>query len=201
MAILKDLTGQVFSRLTVIGLHNKTDSKNRRHWLCRCECGKTTIVRTSGLNYGSSKSCGCLQKDSVTTHNNTNKRLFRIWKQMNKRCTDPKHNRYHLYGEKGIKVCTKWTGSFEAFEEWAINNGYSDNLSIDRIDGKGNYEPSNCRWSTTAQQNRNYSRNVLYKGECAIDAARRLGGNDHLIIKRLKLGWSLEKAFTTPLRS
>lgn len=200
MSNLKDLTGQVFSRLTVIKLDGLTDKKKRRYWLCRCECGKNIIVKTSGLNYGSSKSCGCLRIDKVTKHGNTNKRLFRIWKQMNKRCTDPKHNRYHLYGEKGIKVCTKWKDSFNAFEDWAVKNNYEDNLSIDRIDSKGNYEPKNCRWATPAQQSRNTSRNINYKGECATDASRRLGGNDHLITKRLKLGWTLERAFTTPIR-
>lgn len=199
MSIYKDLTGCKFSRLTVI---SEFGIKNRkRYWDCICECGNRSIVRGSELNYGSSKSCGCLQKDKVTKHGNNNKRLFRIWKQMNKRCTDPKHNRYHLYGGKGIKVCTKWTDSFEAFENWAINNGYSDNLSIDRIDSKDGYKPSNCRWSTTAQQNRNYSRNILYKGECATDASKRLGGNTNLVRKRVALSWTLEKAFTTPVRS
>jgi hypothetical protein len=188
MSTLKDLTGQVFSRLTVVSLHSKTDSKHRRYWLCKCECGQTTIVRTSGLNYGSSKSCGCLQKDSVITHGNTNKRLFRIWKQMIKRCTNPKHNRYHLYGAKGVSVCAKWKSSFDAFEDWATSNGYQDNLSIDRINSKGNYEPSNCRWSTIGEQNRNYSRNIKYKGECAIDASKRLGGNSNLVRKRVAMG-------------
>jgi len=198
MANYKNLIGSKFERLTVL---SEFGVKNRkRYWNCACECGNKSVVRGSELNYGSVKSCGCLQKDSVTTHGNTNKRLFRIWKQMIKRCTNPKHNRYHLYGAKGIKVCDIWLNNFSAFENWSLVNGYKDNLSIVRINTEGDYKPSNCRWSTAAEQNRNYSRNIKYKGECAIDAAKRLGGNVHLVTKRVALGWTLEKAFTTPLK-
>ena len=102
------------------------------------------------------------------------------------------------YGKRGIKVCPEWLESFEVFRGWALKNGYTDELTIDRIDNNGNYEPTNCKWSTCSEQAGNTRRNILYKGECASVASRRLGGADGMVVGRLRRGWLKEKAFTTP---
>lgn len=131
-------------------------------------------------------------------HGMANSRPYNIWFHMIYRCTEPKHNKYHLYGAKGIKVCDKWT-TFQGFWD-DMSDGYSDELTLDRIDGKGNYCKENCRWATTKQQARNRNNNIKYKGECASDVSIRLGGKRSLISQRVATrGWSLEKAFTTPV--
>lgn len=113
---------------------------------------------------GATKSCGCLATEKHRTHNQSNTRLYNIWTLMKKRCTNPNSAGYCYYGGRGISYCKQWE-RFEPFYQWAINNGYSDNLSIDRIDSDGNYEPSNCRWvDNTIQVNnrRNYGEIPYY---------------------------------------
>lgn len=98
-------------------------------------------------------------------HNSKTNRLYRIWINMKQRCNYPKDKRYKNYGGRGIKVCQEWESSFDSFREWALSNGYSDELSIDRIDVNGNYEPSNCRWATQKQQNYNRTNSLYYTYE------------------------------------
>ncbi len=99
--------------------------------------------------------------------NRNSERLYRIWKHMRNRCRNPNNKSYYKYGGRGISVCKEWDANYECFEKWAVNNGYSDNLSIDRINANGNYEPGNCRWATnhTQDNNKRNSIRVLYKGE------------------------------------
>lgn len=98
---------------------------------------------------------------------NTKNRLYRIWADMKRRCKNSDRPNYKNYGGKGIRVCQEWENSFDSFREWALNNGYSDDLSIDRIDNNGNYEPSNCCWVTAKEQANNKRNNlhIEYKGE------------------------------------
>ncbi len=170
MPKFKDLTGQRFGMLTVVRLHEKyirTISKRAVYkWECLCDCGKTTIVSTSNLQIGHVKSCKCLRQQLSTEriieqskknikHGFAGTRLYYTWHAMIKRCCNKKNSNYKDYGGRGIKVCDEWLHNFQSFYDWAMANGYTDELTIDRINVDGNYEPSNCRWATHKQQSMN----------------------------------------------
>lgn len=153
----KDLTGQRFGRLTVVG---RLPSKNKKtRWLCVCDCGQKTEAKTDHLLSGHTKSCGCLRyerlKESNTKHGNRRSRLYTIWEHMKQRCGNPQNKDFKYYGGRNIKVCAEWSDDFATFWAWALANGYREDLTIDRIDVDGNYEPQNCRWVTQAEQNKN----------------------------------------------
>ena len=155
-----DLTGQTFGYWTVI---KRTDNKGRHTmWLCKCKCGTIRPVCTDNLRGGKSVSCGCIMKEKPCTrkHGLHDTRLYATWQNMKERCRNPKNNNYHNYGGRGITVCEEWKNSFQSFYDWAMSNGYSDNLTLDRIDVNGNYCPNNCRWSTKKFQANNTRRNI-----------------------------------------
>lgn len=154
-------SGDRFGRLTIVKEVEK--SGNYRNFLCRCDCGNEKIVAMSALRRGYTRSCGCLMseakhapKPSKQSENYLYRksRLYNIWCDMRKRCTNKNCRAYRWYGLRGIKVCQEWY-RFINFRDWAISNGYADNLTIDRIDVNGNYEPKNCRWITIQEQQKN----------------------------------------------
>lgn len=165
-----DLTGQRFGRLTVvkkIGIKNAGQRGSKSVWLCKCDCGNEKEVLRNSLISGNTKSCGCLgvetKKLMHLKHGMAKKRLWKIWTGIRDRCNNPNNSSYHYYGGRGISVCDEWN-DFEKFMIWSISNGYDDTLTIDRIDTNGNYEPSNCKWSTRKEQtrNRNITKKVTY---------------------------------------
>ncbi len=161
MPALIDLTGQKFGRLTVIERHERPKERRSREafWLCKCDCGNESTLSGYELRSGNTKSCGCYHK-AITSkihkkHGYCGTRLYRIYYKMKERCYKPSNDNYKYYGGLGITICDEWLNNFQAFADWAMSHGYADNLTIDRINNEGNYEPSNCRWITIQEQQRN----------------------------------------------
>lgn len=184
--------------------------KNSRYVLCQCDCGTIKEVRLSDLKNGSSTNCGCVRKkylkDKNTSHNLSKHPLNRVWRGILERCYDSKHQAYHAYGERGITVCDEWRNDFINFYNWAILNGWQKGLQVDRYPDKdGNYAPENCRITSSLQNNRNKRSNRIleFNGEskCMSEWAEILGISQDAIKDRLnKLGWSVEKALSTPIK-
>lgn len=177
-----DITGQSFGRLTVIEHAGSRDRKAL--WRCHCSCGQETIVIGKLLRSGHTKSCGCWRSDNwfiqKQTHGESRTRLHRIWRGMKTRCGNPRCAAFPRYGGRGIRVCAEWH-QFEPFRDWSLGNGYADDLTIDRINNDGNYEPGNCRWTSHAGQSRNNPQNravIRSDGKrfaLIVDAAREMG--------------------------
>ena len=208
MGKLNNLLGLRFGKLVVIARSENDKHKNAR-WLCQCDCGNTKVVVGSSLIKGHTKSCGCVRKHLLQTmplkHGKKNTRLYNIWIDMKRRCNSKNRKSYKDYGGRGIVVCNEWLQDFMNFYNWAIANGYKENLTIDRIDVNGNYEPNNCRWIEKGEQNRNQRTNLkfTYKGEthCLKEWAEILKINYNTLHSRLTvLGYSVEKAFLKPVQ-
>ncbi len=193
-----DLRGKRFGRLFV-----KTYVKGGL-WHCVCDCGGEATVLTRNLNNGNTRSCGCLQKSITakmrTTHGMSNSTEYHIWRTMKARCSQPTDCNYPNYGGRGIKVCEQWQNSFEAF--LADMGRRPAGLTLDRIDVNGDYEPGNCRWATTAEQNTNRRNNhkIEFGGRTltVTQWARELGVKPGLIANRLRAGWSVHRALSQP---
>lgn len=212
-----DLTGQTFGRLKVVSEATFVD-KPGRWWLCDCACGGSRTASTSQLRdkHRSNHSCGCAVKESiaaaakaalaVTTkfRHPLKQKLKWMIGNMIKRCHRPGSNRYERYGGRGIKVCDQWRYNQTAFFEWAVANGFSEGMSIERIDVDGNYCPENCRFIPLERQQNNTSRSRILEfcGErlTVSDWARRLGVNPRVLQHRLDRGWSIDRLMTQGFR-
>lgn len=206
-----DLTGKRFGRLTVIRPVDKIGVKYK--WVCQCDCGNETVVIGSHLGK-TIFSCGCYAREKsserLATHRKSKTRLFHIWQSIKQRCGNPRCHAYADYGGRGIQICDEWSKSFEEFESWALANGYDENAkrgecTIDRIDNNGNYEPSNCRWATMAEQQNNKRSRVEIEWDgrkmSVADWSRETGLTHSTILGRIRRGWSAETALTTaPMR-
>lgn len=162
----KDFSGKKYGRLTP--LHRDQNNTGRTKWVCRCECGEVKSIPISSLTSGRANSCGCYRKEVTSMrmqkHGRKNKRLYSIWLNMRSRCNNTNAKSFENYGKRGISVCSEWD-DYENFYNWSINNGYQKDLTIDRIDNDGNYEPSNCRWVDRFVQMNNTSKNVFIEIE------------------------------------
>lgn len=193
----------------------EVEKKNgMRRVLAKCSCGKEKILYLKHLKSGTSKSCGHAKKEKMSvigknnckyaSYNVSNTRLYNIWRLMISRCYNIKNRSYYRYGGRGIKICDEWLNNFINFYNWALNNGYNESLSIDRIDNNGNYLPQNCRWATAKEQANN-TRNckgrrfLTLNGETKSvrDWSKDLNINYSTLSCRInRLGWDDEKALT-----
>ena len=208
-----NLIGKKFNRLTVVRQTDKRDSNGNIIWLCVCDCGNMVEQRGGSLTSGHAKSCGCwhrerssvFAKKHLRTHGLRKHRLYTIWEHMKQRCYNVNNKSYKDYGARGITVCNEWRCDFLSFFNWAIDNGYRENLTIDRINNNGNYEPSNCRWATNIVQNRNkrHLHMITYnhKTQTLVEWSEVVGIKYNTLERRInKYGWSIERALTTPTR-
>ncbi|MDD3157464.1 hypothetical protein [Anaeromusa sp.] len=174
MSAFIDISGQKFGRLTAVQRVTKAGEKTK--WLFSCECGKSHIATLNNVRSGKTLSCGCLHSEISariarkisekarcvnTIHGKKNERIYTTYSNMKARCYNQKNTHYSRYGGRGITVCTEWRNSPQAFFDWALKNGYTDELTIDRIDNDKGYCPENCRFVSQATQLRNNSRNVF----------------------------------------
>lgn len=211
-----DLTGNRYGRLVVISrAENQVSAKGnvKTMWLCKCDCGNTKIVSANELRkVNGTRSCGCYRSEYVSTFNRQTKtihgdrytHLYREWISMRHRCRDKK-NIY--YGKKGITVCDEWNNPKDGyinFKHWSLLNGYADNLTIDRIDYNGNYEPNNCRWVSSKDQanNRITNRHIVFNGEdlTISQFSDKIGIIPSTIIYKLNRGISPEEIASNGIR-
>ena len=210
--LMVDLTGEHFGYLTVI----KRGEPAKRHdgrfdstFICQCKCGSIITVKGVTLKNGNTTSCGCKRRESVgeikRTHGQSKTRLYRIWSKMRQRCYNPNMGDYIDYGARGITVCDEWASDYMAFSKWAYENGYDDTLTLDRVDVNGKYCPENCRWATRKEQanNKRVTRYFTFNGETksVSEWSDIVGIQSKTILKRINLGWTVERALTTPVKS
>jgi hypothetical protein len=199
----KDISNQRFHRLLVLRFSHKTKT-NMMYWLCKCDCGKEKTIASSCLKAGTTKSCGCFRSEymarSKLLHGLSKTTEYRSWVEMIKRCTDRKNHAYSDYGGRGITVCERWL----KIENFLTDMGKKpeSHYSIERIDNNGVYEPSNCKWATPKEQSCNRRSNIYltHNGEelTISQWESKLGFNKDVVRKRLRRGWSIGKALTTP---
>ena len=160
MPPFQDLSGRRFGRLKVLK-RVKNDKYKHVKYLCMCDCGKIVEVRGDGLLSKHTQSCSCLHDEILlknkgnVKHGKYGTRLYRIWSAIKRRCNNPNTINYKDYGGRGITMCNEWLNNFLSFHEWALNNGYKDNLTIERLNVNESYSPLNCKWVTYKRQNNN----------------------------------------------
>lgn len=204
----KDLTGQEFGRLTVVGYLGRQHHASL--WLCRCKCGTAKDISASALTSGTTKSCGCWQRERMARltykHGGRSRSKphpeWKTWEQMRSRCTNPNDKDWKWYGGKGVTVHPEWMQDFAAFVR-DVGPRPSKRHTLDRKDRTGNYEPGNVRWSTWTEQARNRSNNRLveFNGRTMllVEAAEAAGIPYRTLKTRLHHGWTIERALAEPV--
>lgn len=190
----KDLTGMRFGRLIAVKIVGSAGSHMR--WLCECDCGRSKIISSPQLIRGVTRSCGCLQTDTFTTHSLSKHRLYLAWYDMMRRCENTNHKNYCDYGGRGIRVCKIWHDVSNFVKD--MDDSYKPGLSIERIDNNDGYKKSNCKWATKKEQQRNrrnsmfYTINGVTKQLCEwIDESNV---NKNTVKNRLHRGFSITQA-------
>ena len=201
-----DVEGMRFDMLVACErVENSSDGKIQHR--CVCDCGNERIVKATDLRTGKIHSCGCVHWNkkykNFSLKSPHGKRLYRIWHDMLRRCEDKRVKSYKRYGERGIAVCPEWH-DFQAFYDWSLDNGYSEELTLDRVDNNKDYEPDNCRWADKYMQanNRRSNHYITYNGkrQSMKEWSRELNISYTALRSRLMRGWSAEKALTTPIK-
>lgn len=208
--------GEVFGRLQLTGYSYREEYKGyvRRFVEAKCECGDIDVYVFDNIQSGSTRSCGCLQKDLLRlhphriTHGLSKHPLFKIWDGMKGRCYDKKNISYPDYGAKGIKICEEWLKDFKAFYDWCLDNGWEEGLTIDRKRNDEDYGPDNCRWVSTKAQRMNRDDIHLFtafgESKCAKDWSLderckvSYGGLRNRLYRDKEYWPDIEKAITTP---
>lgn len=208
-----ELTGQTINGIHVDSFAYVGGGKSKKaYWNCTCSCGNKFVAESLKLRTGHTRSCGCYRRkitgETHRTHGATSggkkQRLYSIWRDMRKRCRN-KNTTYHKdYVDRGIVVCDEWQ-KYETFRDWALENGYKDNLSIERINVNGNYEPNNCKWITISEQqlNKRNTHYITYEGitKPMCVWCRDVGLPYSVVENRInRLHWSVEDALKTPVR-
>jgi hypothetical protein len=191
--------GDKYGKLTILNT-GQIFNTYRYYALCKCECGKEKFIRIDSIRSGHTISCGCEQLISATKHGCWHSPIFNNWRNMMDRCFNPLNKRFHDYGGRGITVCERWQNIINFIKD--MEPTYKEGLTIDRINNDGNYEPSNCRWATRKQQNRNCRRNInfTHNGEthCLQEWSEILNIPYVLLWDRIFRGWTFEKSISTP---
>ena len=193
-------TNKKFGKLTVIKITNKRAKNRGVICECACDCGNIIEVPLSNLKSGNTKSCGCIKCKHGMNRRNIYNKIYKTWIDMKSRCYNKNVKSYKDYGARKISVCEEWKNDFMKFYNWAMKNGYKDNLSIDRINVNGNYEPSNCRWANKKIQANNTTRNhfITFNGVTLTlqQWSEKTGIKSSTIRARLKRGWSIKECLT-----
>lgn len=155
------MIGKRFGRLTVLRISHR-DKALIYHYVCKCDCGNKHTVSGAVLRRGVSKSCGCLRKEltsiSSRKHGDSAKRIYRVYSNMFTRCTNPNYHGHNCYA--GVEVCEEWRNDYLEFKKWALENGYTDEMTIDRIDPDGDYTPKNCQFLTRSDHSKKTIRDI-----------------------------------------
>lgn len=200
-----DLTGRRFDRWFVASFAGRRASDKQYMWCCTCACGATGVVTGAALRSGRSRSCGCFRAEYFsrvkTTHGMTKTPEYQTWSGILARCLNPNGPAWGNYGGRGITVCDRWL----KFENFFADMGRKPSVmhTLERLNNDGPYDPSNCRWATYTQQNRNRrsNHNLTFGGVtmCIAAWSSRLGFRSGLIWDRLERGWSVADALTRPV--
>lgn len=203
MGIKVEMAGKKFGRLEVIREAGR-DRKGGVRWFCKCACGNETVVASTKLTQGRTRSCGCIQIESRIKHGYSHTNEYHIWNGIVHRCRNKNNHAYTRYGNVGIDVCEEW---FESFENFYADMGArpSKNHTIDRVDNNKGYSKENCRWATMTEQQRNKTNNRMIqfngKNMCLSEWCEVLNMPLNTLRNRLVTRkWSVERSLTTPVR-
>lgn len=192
------MIGETINNWTILENDIEKSTPKHKYVVCKCKCGKIKSVLLETIINEKSKSCGCIN----IKHNKSKSRIYKIWKGIKTRCYNKNNSRYSFYGGRGIRMCDEWVNNFTLFYDWSVENGYNENLSIDRIDVNGNYEPSNCRWVDDITQSNNCRTNIYVTLNGVTKTlkqwCREYKTNYSRVYYRVTHGWRLEDSLVTP---